>query len=329
LLRRGLSRAATRRSWREPCLRRRGARRAPSACRAGACVDRGHALRPARRGRERHRSRQPLPAPGNGSVEGCNVQVRTRFTWVLMKLGLRDRVQAVIFASEAGWNRPAVGAKPPPHDHATSQHPAGWPPPTAGRTRVGGHWAHVEVVDRAVLLGALRRGRVHCASVASHWAADPRSGRGGGQLRQPDLPDGRRRALREQPRPVNRSIHTTDSVSYLDTTVFSLRWRRAPSPCNEQGSTSTRWWRGRIWVVQGRNAVSTHLRGVESMRPAKEVDGGSGMRLWAPAPTSSPRWGAASIPSAVSSSPPTSPARCTPHSPSTCPPDPGVGWRPP
>jgi hypothetical protein len=53
-------------------------------------------------------------------VEGCNVQVRTRFTWVLMKLGLRDRVQAVIFASEAGWNRPAVGAKPPPDDHATS-----------------------------------------------------------------------------------------------------------------------------------------------------------------------------------------------------------------
>lgn len=34
--------------------------------------------------------------------------------------GLRDRVKAVIFAYEAGLNRRAVGAKPPPHDHATS-----------------------------------------------------------------------------------------------------------------------------------------------------------------------------------------------------------------
>jgi hypothetical protein len=31
------------------------------------------------------------------------------------------------------------------------------------------------------------------------------------------------------PDPVNQSIRTTDSVIYLDTTVFPLRWRRAPS----------------------------------------------------------------------------------------------------
>jgi DNA-binding NarL/FixJ family response regulator len=38
--------------------------------------------------------------------------VRTHVKRVLMKLALRDRVQAVIFAYETGVNRPALGAKP-------------------------------------------------------------------------------------------------------------------------------------------------------------------------------------------------------------------------
>jgi DNA-binding NarL/FixJ family response regulator len=38
--------------------------------------------------------------------------VRTHVKRILMKLELRDRVQAVIFAYETGVNRPAVGAKP-------------------------------------------------------------------------------------------------------------------------------------------------------------------------------------------------------------------------
>jgi DNA-binding NarL/FixJ family response regulator len=38
--------------------------------------------------------------------------IRTHVKRILMKLDLRDRVQAVIFAYESGVNRPAVGAKP-------------------------------------------------------------------------------------------------------------------------------------------------------------------------------------------------------------------------
>jgi DNA-binding NarL/FixJ family response regulator len=38
--------------------------------------------------------------------------IRTHVKRLLMKLELRDRVQAVIFAYETGLNRPAVGAKP-------------------------------------------------------------------------------------------------------------------------------------------------------------------------------------------------------------------------
>jgi DNA-binding NarL/FixJ family response regulator len=38
--------------------------------------------------------------------------IRTHVKRVLMKLELRDRVQAVIFAYETGLNRPAAGAKP-------------------------------------------------------------------------------------------------------------------------------------------------------------------------------------------------------------------------
>ena len=40
--------------------------------------------------------------------------VRTHVKRILMKLQLRDRVQAVIFAYETGVNRPAIGAKPTP-----------------------------------------------------------------------------------------------------------------------------------------------------------------------------------------------------------------------
>jgi DNA-binding NarL/FixJ family response regulator len=48
--------------------------------------------------------------------------VRTHVKRILMKLELRDRVQAVIFAYETGLNRPAVGARPPrPQDRATSE----------------------------------------------------------------------------------------------------------------------------------------------------------------------------------------------------------------
>ncbi len=47
--------------------------------------------------------------------------IRSHVKRLLMKLDLRDRVQAVIFAYETGVNRPAVGAEPPrPHDRATS-----------------------------------------------------------------------------------------------------------------------------------------------------------------------------------------------------------------
>jgi DNA-binding NarL/FixJ family response regulator len=38
--------------------------------------------------------------------------IRTHVKRILMKLDLRDRVQAVIFAYESGVNRPALGAKP-------------------------------------------------------------------------------------------------------------------------------------------------------------------------------------------------------------------------
>jgi DNA-binding NarL/FixJ family response regulator len=44
------------------------------------------------------------------AVEGSTI--RTHVKHILMKLDLRDRVQAVIFAYETGVNRPAVGARP-------------------------------------------------------------------------------------------------------------------------------------------------------------------------------------------------------------------------
>jgi DNA-binding NarL/FixJ family response regulator len=48
--------------------------------------------------------------------------VRTHVKRVLMKLDLRDRVQAVIFAYEAGVNRPTEGASPiRPRDRMTQE----------------------------------------------------------------------------------------------------------------------------------------------------------------------------------------------------------------
>jgi RNA polymerase sigma factor (sigma-70 family) len=47
--------------------------------------------------------------------------IRSHVKRILMKLDLRDRVQAVIFAYETGLNRPAAGADPPgPRSRATS-----------------------------------------------------------------------------------------------------------------------------------------------------------------------------------------------------------------
>jgi DNA-binding NarL/FixJ family response regulator len=53
------------------------------------------------------------------AVEGSTV--RTHVKRILMKLDLRDRVQAVIFAYETGVNRPAASAEPRHrHDRASS-----------------------------------------------------------------------------------------------------------------------------------------------------------------------------------------------------------------
>ncbi|MGH8925119.1 MAG: response regulator [Acidimicrobiia bacterium] len=46
--------------------------------------------------------------------------IRTHVKRILMKLQLRDRVQAVIFAYETGLNRPAVNAKPTPTQDRTN-----------------------------------------------------------------------------------------------------------------------------------------------------------------------------------------------------------------
>lgn len=71
----------------------------------------------------------------------------------------------------------------------------------------------------------------------------------------------------DSPDPVNQSIRTTDSVIYLDTTVFPLRWNTAHSLHESREHFNAVVLDDRIWVFQGRNETSTHMRGVESMRP--------------------------------------------------------------
>lgn len=71
----------------------------------------------------------------------------------------------------------------------------------------------------------------------------------------------------DSPDPVNQSIRTTDSVIFLDTSRFPLRWREAPSLNESREHFNAVVVDGRIWVFQGRGERSTHMRGVESMRP--------------------------------------------------------------
>jgi hypothetical protein len=72
---------------------------------------------------------------------------------------------------------------------------------------------------------------------------------------------------RKTPDPVNQSIGTTRSVIYLDTTKFPLRWRKAPSLREPREHFNAAAVDGRIWVFNGRNESTTHMRGVESWAP--------------------------------------------------------------
>jgi hypothetical protein len=69
------------------------------------------------------------------------------------------------------------------------------------------------------------------------------------------------------PDPVNQSIRTTASVLSLDTTSFPLRWVEAPALHESREHFNAVVVDGRIWLFQGRSEASTHMRGVESMRP--------------------------------------------------------------
>jgi hypothetical protein len=84
----------------------------------------------------------------------------------------------------------------------------------------------------------------------------------GGVVPSPNSPD-----------PINRSISTTASVIYLDTTESPLRWRTAPSLREPREHFNAVYAEGRIWVFQGRNERSTHMRGAESMAVPNHRDG--------------------------------------------------------
>jgi hypothetical protein len=68
----------------------------------------------------------------------------------------------------------------------------------------------------------------------------------------------------DSPDPVNQSIRTTASVLSLDTTQLPLRWEEAPTLRESREHFNAVVVDGRIWVFQGRNEQSTHMRGVES-----------------------------------------------------------------
>ncbi len=73
----------------------------------------------------------------------------------------------------------------------------------------------------------------------------------------------------DSPDPVNMSIRSTDSVIFLDTSVLPLEWRAAPSLHESREHFNAVAVDDRIWVFQGRSERSTHMRGVESMRPGE------------------------------------------------------------
>jgi hypothetical protein len=73
----------------------------------------------------------------------------------------------------------------------------------------------------------------------------------------------------DSPDPVNQSIRTTPSVLSLDTTRFPLRWEEAPALLESREHFNAVFVADRIWVFQGRNEQSTHLRGVESLAPGE------------------------------------------------------------
>lgn len=122
-------------------------------------------------------------------------------------------------------------------------------------TDPSGHWTQIRVSD-----GRPCRGDDDCLDLPQARSAGAAVSVGtriyllGGVVPTPHSPD-----------PINRSIGTTASVIYLDTTEFPLTWRRAPSLHQSREHFNAVCAEGRIWVFQGRNERSTHLRGVESL----------------------------------------------------------------
>jgi len=125
-----------------------------------------------------------------------------------------------------------------------------------------GHWTQIKAID-----GKPCSPGVGCLDLPEARSAGAAVSVGdriyliGGVVPTPNSPD-----------PINRSIGTTASVCYLDTTRFPLIWRRAPALRDSREHFNAVYADGRIWVFQGRNERSTHLRGVESL--AVNHDGG-------------------------------------------------------